>query len=257
VNPSSAIHGAPISSTVENVCQDLSSVGFSTTRAAATLQLLGVGHVTMLLDWHGFRDSWSNLPLDTFMSDDGRYRRRRHSTLSIRQPSGTPQREPDQPHFQELSYNQLNGGIERYFEPIDEAVLTGTTMIALLTLGGEIATRLMPGHDWHIEAHQFRIEAEHGQGLPTPEGRHRDGVDFAMMVMIQRTNIVGGQTTISDLDGNTLAKVSLQDPLDMAIVDDHRVYHEVSPVERRDSGDASHRDVLVATYRRRPHFAPE
>ena len=37
-------------------------------------------------------------------------------------------------------------------------------------------------------------------GKPTPEGVHRDGVDFVIVVMIKRVNIDSGATTIYDLD---------------------------------------------------------
>ena len=44
---------------------------------------------------------------------------------------------------------------------------------------------LRPGLDWHIECHQFRIEArQDAAGQPTPEGVHRDGVDCVLVLMV-------------------------------------------------------------------------
>jgi hypothetical protein len=38
--------------------------------------------------------------------------------------------------------------------------------------------------------HQFRIEARPGeQGKPTPEGMHRDGVDYVLVLLVDRRNI--------------------------------------------------------------------
>jgi hypothetical protein len=33
-------------------------------------------------------------------------------------------------------------------------------------------------------------------GQPTPEGVHRDGVDYVLVLMVRRTNIAQGTTTI-------------------------------------------------------------
>ena len=53
---------------------------------------------------------------------------------------------------------------------------------------------------WHVEIHQFRIEARSGQdGQPTPEGMHRDGVDWVLVLLVSRVNIASGETSIGDL----------------------------------------------------------
>ena len=51
-------------------------------------------------------------------------------------------------------------------------------------------SRLVPETDnWHIEAHQFRIEARVGEhGKPTPEGMHRDGVDYVLNLAVVKSN---------------------------------------------------------------------
>jgi hypothetical protein len=120
----------------------------------------------------------------------------------------------------------------------------------LPSFGCQLFSRLSPYSDWHIEVHQFRIEArgEHG-APPTPEGRHRDGVNFAMMVLIDRLKVLGGATVISDLDGNSLKEFVLTSPLEMAIVNDERVFHEVRTIRSLDETRTGHRDVLVVTFR--------
>ena len=93
--------------------------------------------------------------------------------------------------------------------------------------------RLAPTRDaWHIEVHQFRIEARSGvEGRPTPEGMHRDGVDYVLVLLIGRRNIQSGVTTIHDASGRDLGSFTLAEPFDAAWVDDHRVMHGVTPVE--------------------------
>ncbi|HEV2097490.1 MAG TPA: 2OG-Fe dioxygenase family protein, partial [Stellaceae bacterium] len=104
---------------------------------------------------------------------------------------------------------------------------------------------------WHVELHQFRIEAQAGQhGHPTPEGMHRDGVDWVLVLMVRRQNIASGKTTIYDLAKRPLGSFTLTQPLDSALVDDSRVFHGVTAVVPLDPLLPAYRDVLVVTYRR-------
>jgi hypothetical protein len=104
---------------------------------------------------------------------------------------------------------------------------------------------------WFVEVHQFRIEASAaGAGLPTPEGAHRDGVDWVLVMLLSRENIASGVTTISGLDHRELGSFTLMEPFDSAIVDDSRVFHGVTAVEPLNPERPAHRDVLVVTFRR-------
>ena len=99
--------------------------------------------------------------------------------------------------------------------------------------------------------HQFRIEARPGEaGQPTPEGLHRDGVDWVLVLMVRRENVKSGETTIYDLAERPLGSFTLTQPLDAALVDDSRVYHGVTAVEPVDPARPAYRDVLVVTFRR-------
>jgi hypothetical protein len=105
----------------------------------------------------------------------------------------------------------------------------------------------------HVEVHQFRIEAGPGaDGQPTPEGLHRDGVDYVLVLLIQRRNIASGTTAIHGLQGQQLGGFTLTDPLDAALLDDTRVCHGVTPVQALDPALPASRDVLVVTLRVAP-----
>lgn len=204
-----------------------------------------------LEDWAAFAASWDDLGLDTYMADGGRYRKRRFAVFGTR--AGVPEieRKPHQPHYQSRDYNTLNGGIERWFTPILPEIGAGPTMTTILTFCRDLFDRLSGRQDWHIELHQFRIEARRGvEGRPTPEGRHRDGVDHVLVLLVGRRNVQSGMTTIHDLDGHTLGSFTLTDPLDAALVDDRRLMHGVTPVEPVDPREPGFRDVLVVTFRR-------
>ena len=60
---------------------------------------------------------------------------------------------------------------------------------------------------------------------------HRDGVDYALVLLIGRRNIQSGVTSIHGPDGRDLGSFTLAEPFDAAWVDDHRVMHGVTPVE--------------------------
>lgn len=206
-----------------------------------------------LADWPAFAESWNDLEVDTYMGDGGRYRRRRFGVW-VADRQGPIARGAHQPHYQTVSYNTLNGGIERWFTPIAGDVGNGASMCTILEYCRTLFGRLAPDiGQWHIEAHQFRIEAKPGEhGKPTPEGMHRDGVDYVLVLLINRRNIASGTTTVHDLDKRALGSFTLTDPLDAALVDDARCYHGVTPVEPENAALPAYRDVLVVTFRRKP-----
>jgi len=206
-----------------------------------------------LREWNGFAASWDDLGIDMYMADGGRYRRRRFACF--RATAEAIARKPHQPHYQSRDYNPLNGGIERWFEPVTDAIGAHPALQAVLTSCRDLFDRLTPGAlrppAWHVEMHQFRIEAVPGQeGRPTPEGMHRDGVDWVLVLLVGRVNIASGETTIADLAKCPLGSFTLAEPLDAAVTDDNRVYHGVTPVTPLDPGRPGHRDVLVVTFRR-------
>ena len=201
-------------------------------------------------DWPAFAASWNNLALDTHLPDGHRYRRRRHGTFSARAGEDAFRREAHRPHYQGLEYNRLVGGLERWFEPIEPSVASGASFGAVVRYGLRLYGALRAGVDWHIEAHQFRIEARpDAAGLPTPEGVHRDGVDYVTVMLVDRVNIASGTTTMHAPDGRLLGSFTLERAGDAALVDDARVMHGVTPVLPVHASRPAWRDVLVVTYR--------
>lgn len=237
---------SPLSALAGPLCRD----GFVHARAELTAPLLEARGLT---DWDGFAASWNDLGIDTYMADGGRYRRRRHATFAVN-PAGIL-RKPHQPHYQSRDYNPLNGGIARWFEPVLDEVAAHPAMQAVLRVGTELFSACTQAGQrpaaWHAEVHQFRIESRAGEaGQPTPEGLHRDGVDWVIVLLVARRNVRSGETSIHDLRRHHLGSFTLTEPKEAALVDDSRVYHGVTPVEPIDPSQPAYRDVLVVTYRR-------
>lgn len=205
-----------------------------------------------LSDWPAFAESWNDLPEDGYMADHGRYRRRRHAVYALG-PGAELRRLPAQAHYQSLDYNSLNGGVERWFEPVRADLGEGPSLRAVLAFCAGLFSRVAdaPQAQWKAEVHQFRIEALDGApGLPTPEGMHRDGVDYVLVLLVRRSNVRSGTTLIGSPDGGFRSSFTLVAPFDAALVDDRRVYHGVTAVEAIDPEQPAWRDVLVVTLRR-------
>jgi hypothetical protein len=233
------------------VAAQLASSGYALLEpaaASAALQL-DLGALDVL------RASWERLPRDAYLRDGGAYRARRHSCYVQSLAGGTLEPVPHRPHWQPTSYNALHGGLTRWFEPIEASVGDATAWRQLLGSLGELFAQLQPAPRWYIEAHQFRIDTEGGIGRPTPEGAHRDGVDFVAVILIARRHVRGGETRVFEAHGSSGVRFTMAEPWTMLLLDDARVIHETTPIQADAAPGA--RDTLVLTYRARGFQAPE
>lgn len=227
--------------------QSIADCGYAFVRAPAMRAALEA--VGSLSDWPTFAASWNDLEVDQYLDEHDRYRRRRFAVFRIG-VDGAIERQPHQPHYQHQEYNRLFGGVERWFAPIEPRIGESQSLLTVLRFCDRLFRRLAPSIGaWHVETHQFRIEARAGApGQPTPEGVHRDGVDFVLVLLVSRENIVSGTTTVYDRAGTALGSFTLTDSLDAALVDDNRVAHGVTAVAPLDPTRPAHRDVLVVTF---------
>lgn len=213
-----------------------------------------------LCEWLGFgppaldalRPSWNDLVPDAHMRDGGRYRRRRHSCFVV---SGEHvEQVAHRAHWQPLEYNALHGGFERWFEPMDVATVAQPVWPRLLNAWAQICSSLKGEQAWYVEAHQFRIDTTDGIGRPTPEGAHRDGVDFVVVALVDRVGVKGGETRVFDADGPHGIRFTMSEPWTALMLDDERVVHETTPIQPLQPG--GHRDTLVLTFRARGFQGP-
>ncbi|MEZ0470897.1 2OG-Fe dioxygenase family protein [Luteimonas salinilitoris] len=193
------------------------------------------------------RDSWDRLPEDTYLKDGGRYRRRRHSCFVVEGDVIT--QAPHRAHWQPRDYNALHGGMRRWFEPVEPEVVASPAWTGLLLGLGRLCSALRPVSPWYVEAHQFRIDTSDGIGRPTPEGAHRDGVDYVAVLVVERTGIKGGETRVFEAEGSNGQRFTLAEPWSLLFLDDARVIHESTPIQPGDDRDHGHRDTLVLTWR--------
>ncbi len=191
------------------------------------------------------KPSWNDLPPDEFLLDGGHYRSRRHSCFVV--DSGTVKQKPHRGHWQPVEYNALHGGMVRMFEPIAPATIQQPAWMQLLKAIGHVCSQVKGEQPWYVEAHQFRIDTTHGIGRPTPEGAHRDGVDFVAILLVSREHVKGGESRVFDANSSNGQRFTLTEPWTLLLLDDVRVIHESTPIMPTAPG--GHRDTLVLTYR--------
>ena len=193
------------------------------------------------------RASWERLPRDTYLLDGGRYRFRRHSCFVHELAGDSLQLVPHRAHWQPRDYNALHGGLERWFEPIESVVLDSPGWARLVRALGNLFAAVRAVPRWYIEAHQFRIDTAEGIGRPTPEGAHRDGVDYVAVLLVNRSDVSGGETRVFDAQGPAGVRFTMAEPWTALLLDDAQVVHETTPIQK--AGPHGVRDTLVLTFR--------
>ena len=222
----------------------LRSRGFAVIDPAGTAALVD----TPLSSLDTLTASWDDLVPDGYLKDGGAYRRRRHASFVL--DGSSLVQVPHRAHWQPVEYNALHGGMRRWFEPVDPAVVASTAWQGLIKGLGASCTRVRPAPRWFIEAHQFRIDTANGIGRPTPEGAHRDGVDFVAVLLIARRGVKGGETRVFEADGPGGQRFTLTEPWTTLLLDDARVIHETTPIQPLDAANRDGvRDTLVVTLR--------
>jgi hypothetical protein len=227
---------------VEGLLPQLHERGYAVLAPQATAAVCGMDLGAL----DALRPSWDDLQPDRYLKDGGNYRKRRHSCFVVTDDGGVEQT-PHRAHWQSQDYNALHGGMHRWFEPISAGVVAAPAWARLLSGLAGVFSRLRPRAAWHVEAHQFRIDTSDGIGRPTPEGAHRDGVDYVAVFLVERSGIKGGETRVFEAAGPNGQRFTLTDPWSLLLLDDARVIHESTPIQPVDG--QGHRDTLVLTYR--------
>ena len=232
---------APPLTPLKQIDQAMRDDGFAVVSAEAVAQF---SHID-LANLQSLAKFWGDLPRDPYLKDGGRYRFRRHASYEIKGNELTLV--PHRAHWQSLDYNALHGGIERWFEPIQKELISNPEWQAVLLGLAHILNGLKQVNTWFVEAHQFRIDTTDGIGRPTPEGAHRDGVDFVAVFLLDRSGIKGGETRIFDASGSAGLRFTLTQPWSLLLMNDQRMIHESTPIQPL--ADYGYRDTLVLTYR--------
>jgi len=236
--------------------QALLQDGLSLLQPAELKATLGLPAAEWQSQWPTLVSSWDRLPPDTHLRDGGNYRHRRHACFVQNLAADTLTLAPHRAHWQPTDYNALHGGFERWFEPVEPAITQLPLWFGLLSGLGRLFAQVKPTSQWFIEAHQFRIDTASGVGRPTPEGAHRDGVDFVVVMLVGRQGVKGGETRVFDAHGPSGVRFVMTEPLTALLLDDTRVIHETTPIQPSGEPAGGCRDTLILTYRAAGFQAP-
>ncbi|QWD86645.1 2OG-Fe dioxygenase family protein [Polynucleobacter paludilacus] len=232
---------APLLTPRQEIVQSLKTNGYAVISAETVSELCHVDAIEL----NALNHFWDEMPRDPYLKDGGRYRYRRHASYEI--TGEQIERVPHRAHWQSVTYNALHGGIERWFEPIEADLAKSAAWQSILLGIAKTLSGLKPVKTWFVEAHQFRIDTTDGIGRPTPEGAHRDGVDFVAVFLLNRVGIKGGETRIFEANGSAGLRFTLLQPWSLLLMNDEKMIHESTPIQPLAAH--GHRDTLVLTYR--------
>ena len=242
---------APPLTPAAQVLPQLRAHGFAVLDAASVCQLSGARPQ----DLAAMAADWDDLPRDAYLLDGGRYRARRHASFTV--DGGQMADVAHRAHWQPKDYNALHGGLERWFEPVPASTTGSAAWRALIVWLASLADGLRGAQRWFGEAHEFRIDTTDGIGRPTPEGAHRDGVDLVAVFLVQRHQVLGGETRVFDLATPLGQRFTLQQPWSVLLMDDARVIHESTAIRALHPYPAGLRDTLVVTLRAHGFPSPQ
>lgn len=213
---------------------------------------------TSIPAWPAFAQSWHDLKQDEYMGDGGTYRFRRYSEFHLSQAIILLKILPHKPYRQSKEDNYLNGERDRLYSPILEDIQENAAFKQVIHSFAEVMASLHPSADWLVQVFQNRIQASAAQpGQPTPEGIHRDGVDFVLTLLIHRENVDGGESSTYAQDGKTLlAAVTLKEAGDFIFLNDKLLKHDVQPINRLNPEKEGYRDALIVMFTQQPSKKP-
>jgi len=223
--------------------------GYAVMSPASLGKLIGFD----LIELETLKSFWHDLPRDPYLKDGGHYRSRRHGSYQVKHAS-TLELMPHRAHWQPVTYNALHGGSERWFEPLQASLVSNHVWQAILLKISGLLNSIDPSNQWFIEAHPFRIDTTGGIGRPTPEGAHRDGVDYVAVILVDRIGVKGGETRIFEAQGSIGLRFTLEESWTMLLLNDARMIHETTPIQP--IGETGYRDTLVITFRKQGFQEP-
>jgi hypothetical protein len=200
-------------------------------------------------------DEWESLETDKYLKNGSRFRERRYDRFYFLPSTGEIRLRPHQPYFQSDEANEYAGGIEREVSPLSRTALDNPLLRALIPFN---FARFPVGHElldepWDVQCHQFRIISTPTEmGEPTPEGPHRDEIDFGAIHLMRRSNAEGGQSQVYTESKELITEFCLTSRMDTMYWADQKVLHAVRPITAKHPDSVALRDVLILGYKHSP-----
>ena len=152
------------------------------------------------------------------------------------------------PFFQSKEYNDYNGDVLRKYKNIEYSLIEDESFIDLCKIFNKYVEKEYNKVNEFIFVHQIRVCVSNTEKdtCIVPEGIHRDGYNIIGIVCVTRNNIKGGINFVYDNDKNIVYENKLEEG-EMIIINDRKMYHDVSSINQLDENNISYRDVLIFT----------
>ncbi len=177
-----------------------------------------------------------NIPKDPYIQEGYRYK----SLARCRVKGNSIEKQPHTPLFQNKNINPVNGGLVRVYPEINNL---NATQEALLLFTN--AFKIDYSYEILVQAQRTKCTNKK-KGITTPEGFHRDDIDFLAIVCVNQYNISGSETQLKDNQGKIVFKKVLN-PGEILLIDDSKLLHYTSNITVRNP-NLNHfgfRDVLI------------
>lgn len=147
--------------------------------------------------------------------------------------------------FQSSDYNPILGDVIREYPEIENELIQQPDFAKIILEFYEFC-KLCSQSD-EIAVHQIRtVTSAENIGEPAPEGVHQDGVDLVGIFCVNRENIAGGITQLSQSKNGIPVLEKILNPGEFLVFNDSQFWHYTSPITAISAGTGV-RDVFVLT----------
>lgn len=152
------------------------------------------------------------------------------------------ERLPLRPFIQSYADNKHSGGVPRYFEPV-EADFTPILQHMMRRYDAS------PNKEFQIDINQYRVTADDdSEGVPVPEGKHKDGRPIVAVLVFRRDNVKGAELTLYPNDSDIpFARETVQ-PGYGTIFNDQSMYHDATAIKVEQPGIEGIRDYVAINF---------
>jgi hypothetical protein len=182
----------------------------------------------------GFR----HIPRDTYVHDGTRFK----DIARFLVGNGRVTKSRHGPLFHPTNSGSYGGLTERLYSEVPDNEIGGLVEpIEIFAHAAGIAA------EQEILLQRQRVTiGPNGISLTVREGPHQDGVKKLALLCVNRANIKGGISLIYDKN-RTVTFAGILEPGEMLLIDDAKIWHDASPIQRLDPSCPGHRDILIIT----------
>ena len=191
---------------------------------------------------------FNKLPPDTNEKSKGYYFRfRKYSRINYIKKTFSV--DPGDDFYQQKKINRFSGGKLRKFANLDKK----TTDKVIKLINNNFINFLDKNKNYNLGVHFLRIKCGNNfVGYPVPEGWHKDGFDFVIILNVASKNIKGGTTRLKtnmNLDKKDDFAEFLKQG-EFVFVNDKKYNHYTDPITIDKEKKKSYRDTIVITVKK-------